>query len=122
MGQVIPFMFFSYYTIFSLDMFIPIQGRSDPSMNPDLLIAFSLYGLALLMCALLIPTLTLFKQSIYILCTFLVIFVAFLICMATPLGFPYKAAVSAERFWIFVRIINFTLFYWKTNSFKSVAF
>ncbi|KAG4075302.1 hypothetical protein HA402_003093 [Bradysia odoriphaga] len=101
MGQVVPFMFFSYYTIFSLDMFVPIQGRSDPSMNPDLLIAFSLSGLALLLGGLLIPVLNLFKPALYIVCGFLVIFLAFVICMATPLGFPYKPKVSAERFWIF---------------------
>lgn len=105
MGQVVPFMFFSYYTIFSLDLFVPIQGRSDPSMNPDLLITASLFGLALFMCGLLmlIPTLMLFKQSLYIVCSFLVIFLAFIICMATPVGFPYISAVSTERFWIFVR-------------------
>lgn len=103
MGQVVPFMFFSYYIIFSLDMFVPIQGRSDPSMNPDLLIALSLSGLTLLMAGLLLPTLSLFKQSFYIVCSFFVIFVSFLICMATPLGFAYRSEVSAERFWIFVR-------------------
>lgn len=114
MGQVVPFMFFSYYIIFSLDIFVPMQGRSDPSMNPDLLIAVSLFGLTLLMGGLLIPTLTLFKQSVYIVCTFLVIFLAFVICMATPLGFAYKTAVSAERFWIFVRICAFLMT--KNNS------
>lgn len=109
MGQVAPFMFFSYYTIFSLDMFVPIQGRSDPSANPDLLIAVLLFGLAIMMGGLLIPTLSLFKHSFYIVCAFLVIFLAFIICMATPLGFPYRAAVSSERFWIFVRIIKLYL-------------
>lgn len=103
MGQVVPFMFVSYYIIFSLDIFVPIQGRSDPSMNPDLLIAVILFGLTLMMGGLLMPTLSLFQQSFYIVCTFLVIFLAFVICMATPLGFAYKSAVSSERFWIFVR-------------------
>lgn len=82
---------------------MPIQGRSDPSMNPDLLIAVILFGLTLMMGGLLMPTLSLFQQSFYIVCTFLVIFLAFVICMATPLGFAYKSAVSSERFWIFVR-------------------
>lgn len=103
MGQVVPFMFFSYYTIFSMDLFVPIQGRSDPSANPDLLIAVLIFGMALMMGGLLIPTLSLFKESFYIVCTFLVIFLAFIICMATPLGFPYRTAVSSQRFWIFVR-------------------
>lgn len=103
MGQVVPFMFYSYYTIFSLDLFVPMQGRSDPEMNPDLLIAVILSGLALLLGGLLLPVLNLFKPAFYIMCGFLVIFIAFIICMATPLGFPYKPAVSAERFWIFVR-------------------
>ncbi|KAJ6644220.1 Endoplasmic reticulum metallopeptidase 1 [Pseudolycoriella hygida] len=101
LGQVIPFMFFSYYIIFSLDMFIPIQGRTDPSMNPDLIIAISLFGLTLMLGGLLIPTLNLFKHSTYIVSSFLVLFLAFIICMATPLGFPYKEAVSPQRFWIF---------------------
>jgi len=103
MGQVVPFMFFSYYTIFSMDLFVPIQGRSDPSSNPDLLIAVLIFGLGLMLGGLLIPTLSLFKQSFYIVCSFLVIFLAFVICMATPLGFPYKTAVSPQRSWIFVR-------------------
>ncbi len=111
MGQVVPFMFYSYYIIFSLDMFVPIQGRSDPSMNPDLLIALSLAGLALMMGGLLISTLSLFKQSFYIVLSFLVIFIAFVICMATPIGFPYRSAVSAERFWIFVsHLLNIFFF------------
>lgn len=113
MGQVVPFMFFSYYIIFSLDMFVPIQGRSDPTMNPDLLIALSLSGLSLLMAGLLLPTLSLFKQSFYIVCSFLVVFLAFIICMATPLGFAYRSAVSSERFWIFVRN------YWNFSSQKK---
>lgn len=102
MSQVAPFMFFSYYTIFSMDLFVPIQGRSDPSSNPDLLIAFIIFGLALLMGGLILPTLSLFKRSYFIVCTFLVIFVAFVIVMATPVGFPYRPAVSPQRFWIFV--------------------
>lgn len=107
MGQLVPFMFMSYYIIFSMDIFVPIQGRSGASMNPDLLIALAVSGLTLMMCGLLIPTLCLFKQSVYIVGSFLIIFIAFVICMATPIGFPYRAVVSPERFWIFVSIENF---------------
>lgn len=106
MGQVVPFMFFSYYTIFCLDLIVPIQGRSNASSNPELLIAILVFCLALMLGGLLLPTLSLFKQSFYIVCTFLVIFLACVIVMITPVGFPYKSEISPQRFWIFVSIIN----------------
>ncbi|KAJ6642253.1 Endoplasmic reticulum metallopeptidase 1, partial [Pseudolycoriella hygida] len=100
-GQVIPFMFYSYYTLVIFDLFIPIQGRSGAVDNPDNMLAFIVIGFGILMVGLLIPALYMFKRSVLIILGFVVVFVAFGIVMATPVGFPYRHAVSPKRFWIF---------------------
>jgi len=100
-GQFIPFMFYSYYTIIVLDMFIPIQARSGASDNPDDMVGYIVIGFGLLMGGLLVPTLYMFKRSFFVLLAFLVVFIAFGIAMATPIGFPYRHAISPKRYWIF---------------------
>lgn len=85
-------------------MFIPIQGRSGPVDNPDIMLGMIVIGFGILMAGLLLPTLYMFKRSALVILGFLVVFVALGIVMATNVGFPYKHAVSPKRFWIFVRI------------------
>lgn len=50
----------------------------------------------------LIPTLCIFRRPVIWMCGFLMIFVTFLILMATSLGFPYREKLSQQGFWIFV--------------------
>lgn len=102
-GQVIPFMFYSYYIIVVLDLFIPIQGRNGPVDNPDSMVGIIVIGFGILTGGLIIPTLCMFKRSALVMLGFLILFIAFGIAMATNVGFPYRHAVSPKRFWIFVR-------------------
>lgn len=99
-GQVFPFMFLSYYTILTLEVFVPVQGRSGPSVNPDSIIAITSIFLGTLM-SYMMPTFSLFKRPIIVLSGFLVVFVAFIIVIATPVGFPFQSN-TPQRFWIFV--------------------
>lgn len=88
------------------DMFIPIQGRSGPGDNPEMMLGLIVIGMGILMTGLLIPTLCMFKRSALVMLSFLVVFVAFGIIMATNIGFPYRPEVSPKRFWIYVGIIT----------------
>lgn len=83
-------------------MFIPIQARSGPTTNPEMFIAIITLATGLLLAGHLIPTLCIFRKPIIWMCGFLIVFIIFLILMATPLGFPYKEELSRQRFWIFV--------------------
>lgn len=101
-GQIIPFFFYAYYAIYALDNFIPMQGRSGPTTNPELFIAIIAGSTGILLAGHLIPTLCIFRRPVIWMCGFLLLFVIFLILMATPLGFPYREDLSQQRFWIFV--------------------
>lgn len=101
-GQAIPFLFYAYYAVYSLDNFIPIQGRSGPSTNPEILIAIIAGCTGILMVGQLVQTLCIFRRPVIWMCGFLFVFLVFIILMATPLGFPYREALSQQRFWIFV--------------------
>lgn len=101
-GQVIPFLFYAYYAIYALDNFIPMQGRSGPTTNPEMFIAIITGSTGILLAGQLIPTLCIFRRPVIWMCGFLLVFLIFLILMATPLGFPYREELSQQRFWIFV--------------------
>lgn len=101
-GQVFPFMFLSYYTMLTLEVFVPVQGRSGPTTNPDSIIAVTSILLGVLI-GYLMPTLSLFKRPLIVISGFLVVFLAFIVIIATPVGFPFKTD-SPQRFWIFVRL------------------
>lgn len=101
-GQVFPFMFLSYYTMLTLEVFVPVQGRSGPTTNPDSIIAVTSILLGVLI-GYLMPTLSLFKRPLIVISGFMVVFLAFIVIIATPVGFPFKTD-SPQRFWIFVRL------------------
>lgn len=101
-GQIIPFLFYAYYAIYSLDNFIPIQGRSGPTTNPEILIAIITGSTGVLMVGQLIQTLCIFRRPVIWMCAFLFVFFVFVVLMATPIGFPYREVLSQQRFWIFV--------------------
>ncbi|KAG4071651.1 hypothetical protein HA402_011805 [Bradysia odoriphaga] len=100
-GQVIPFLFYAYYAVYSLDNFIPIQGRSGPTTNPEILVAIVAGSTGILLAGQLIQTLCIFRRPVIWMCGFLFVFFVFIILMATPLGFPYREQLSQQRFWIF---------------------
>lgn len=108
-GQTIPFLFYAYYAIYALDTFVPIQGRSGPTMNPEYMMAIITGSTGILLAGHLIPTLCIFRRPAIWMCGFLLVFIIFLILMATPVGFPYRENLSQQRFWIFVRIESYNV-------------
>lgn len=97
-------MLYSYISISAMDIFIPFQGRGGSASNPDLLISIFCIVIGLMQAGFIIPLYCLCKRPLLILCGYILIFVIFVIIMFTPVGFPYREAVSAQRFWIFVSV------------------
>lgn len=96
-------MFYSYTLIIFVNNFLPMQGRTGPGSNPDIAIGYISILMGILLAGFLIPIFCMTKKPLWVLSGFGVLFVLSAILMATPLGFPYRAEVSAQRFWIFVR-------------------
>lgn len=105
-GQLFPFAFFLYNTLIFLTLFIPVQGRTGPSLNPDLFIGVVVVISGILLGGLIVPVLCIFRRPVLIMCGFLVVFLVFVILMATPIGFPYRYHESPQRFWIYVSQSN----------------
>lgn len=89
----------------TLEVFVPVQGRSGPGINPDSIIAITSLLLGILISGLLMPTLSLFKRPLIVVSGFIVVFLSFVIVISTPAGFPFKSE-SQQRFWIFVCFIK----------------
>lgn len=108
-----PFMCFASICVTAIEIFVPVTGRGGPQNNPETLISMLCIIVGIMQCSLIVPLFSLCRRPIIILSGFLVAFVVFIIVMATPIGFPYKDEVSAQRFWIFVsvRIFVFHLQY-----------
>lgn len=68
--------------------------------------------MGILMAGFIIPVFCMTKKPLWILSGFGVLFLLSAILMATPLGFPYREEVSAQRFWIFV-----SMFFFSKNGF-----
>lgn len=98
-------MFLAYYTILTLEVFVPVQGRSGPGTNPDSIIAITSVLLGILISGLLMPTLGLFKRPLIVVSGFVVVYLSFVIVMSTPVGFPFKSE-TPQRFWIFVSLLK----------------
>lgn len=108
-AQIVPFMCFSSICITAIEIFVPVQGRGGPQNNPETLISMLCIIVGIMQCSLIVPLFSLCRRPLIILSGFLVTFLVFVIVIATPIGFPYKDEVSAQRFWIFVSA--FLLFY-----------
>lgn len=94
-----------------LTLLIPVQGRSGPTMNPDLFVGVVVILSGILLGGLIVPILCIFRRPVLIMCGgFLSVFVVFVILMATPIGFPYRHDITQQRFWIYVSCPNVTLF------------
>lgn len=101
-GQIFPFGFFLYNALIMLTLLIPVQGRAGPAMNPDLVVGVVVILSGILLAGFIVPILCIFRRSALVMCGFLVVFVIFIILMATPIGFPYRSDVTQQRFWIYV--------------------
>lgn len=103
-GQLFPFLFFGQLTMMALTTFIPMAARGGPAMNPDLLICAFSFLMALLMVGFITPFIGFMRKDLWVWGGLGVLFVATIILISTPVGFPYKAEVSPQRHWIFVSL------------------
>lgn len=85
-----------------ITLLIPVQGRAGPAINPDLVIGVVVILSGILLGGLIVPILCIFRRPVLVMCGFLIVFVVFVILMATPIGFPYRYDGSPQRFWIYV--------------------
>lgn len=105
-GQIFPFAFFLYNSLIMLTLLIPVQGRAGPSTNPDLVIGLVVVISGILLGGLIVPVLCIFRRPVLLMCGFVVVFIVFVILMATPIGFPYRYHDTPQRFWIYVSYQN----------------
>lgn len=101
-GQIFPFAFFLYNALIMLTLLIPVQGRAGPATNPDLVVGVVVILSGILLGSLIVPILCIFRRPVLVMCSFLAVFVVFVILMATPIGFPYRYNGTQQRFWIYV--------------------
>lgn len=101
-AQVIPLMFYGSLLHLALQTFIPITGRDGPDTNPEILIAVFSVGMALLMGGFIMPLVALCRQKKVVLGMLVTVWAVSVIIMATNVGFPYRAATSPQRYWIYV--------------------
>lgn len=87
-----------------LEGFVPIQGRSGPYMNPELIIGAVTCMIAIAQFGLIAPLINLVRRPFVVLAIAVSIFVLFVIIMCTPLTFPYRSAVSEQRFTVYVEL------------------
>lgn len=92
-----------------------MQGRTGPGNNPDVMIAGICIAMGILLGGFIVPIFCLYKKPLWVLLGFGVLFLLSAILMATPLGFPYRDEVSAQRFWIFVCLIESTRCFFFSN-------
>lgn len=99
-GQLMPFMFYSSLTLTAFGTFMAMMGRNGPSANPDLMIGVFSVLVGLLMTGFIVPLISLCRNPLIVLSTILGIAIIFLVMLATPLGFPYKAGIAPQRFMV----------------------
>lgn len=116
-----PFMCFASICVTAIEIFVPVQGRGGPQNNPETLISMLCIIVGIMQCSLIVPLFSLCRRPLLILSGFLVAFIVFIIVIATPIGFPYKDEVSAQRFWIFVSFYIFS-FHIKLKTHLYIAY
>lgn len=95
-----PFMFYSSLTLTAFGTFMAMMGRNGPTANPDLMIGVFSVLMGLLMTGFIVPLISLCRYPLIILSAIFGIAIIFFIMLATPLGFPYKAEISPQRFMV----------------------
>lgn len=98
--QVAPFLFYTFLNYEFLLVFVPMQGRDGPDSKPDMLLALFIALMAMHFSGFIIPMLFKFRKSKIFISMFGVITIIFIILAATPAGFPFKAEVAAQRYYV----------------------
>lgn len=95
--QLVPFAFYSTWTVIAFATFIPFAGRNGVDDWPEMVISGFAIAMGLLLAGFLIPTIPMYKSPIGVSLSFLLLFLIGILMLATPLGFPYKAETAPQR-------------------------
>lgn len=101
--QLVPFVFYSTWTIIAFATFIPFAGRNGVTSNAEFLISIFGIGMGLLLSGFLVPTVPMYKSPIGVSLIFAILWVIGMILMVTPIGFPYAKGIAPQRQNIHVR-------------------
>ncbi|XP_062128855.1 endoplasmic reticulum metallopeptidase 1-like [Drosophila sulfurigaster albostrigata] len=98
--QLAPFLFYTFLNYEFLLVFVPMQGRDGPDSKPDMLLALFIALMTMHFAGFIIPILFKFRKSKIFISMFGVITIIFIILAATPAGFPFKADVATQRYYV----------------------
>lgn len=101
-GQLVPFAFYSYTYLDIVPNLIPSEGRSGTASNPEIVIALFTVAIAFLVGGLLVPLFSFVKQPVWMVSLFALVWLVSVGVIFSSIGFPYRSAMSEQRFWIYV--------------------
>ncbi|XP_037944194.1 endoplasmic reticulum metallopeptidase 1-like [Teleopsis dalmanni] len=96
-GQIMPFLYFSYVTVIFLFTLIPMMGRYGTALNPDIVIGSLCCFGTLLAGGFLIHLFHFFRRTKLLVTFILIVYFVFLIIATTPVGFPYRSKTNVDR-------------------------
>uniref|UniRef100_A0AAG5D6A0 FXNA-like protease n=1 Tax=Anopheles atroparvus TaxID=41427 RepID=A0AAG5D6A0_ANOAO len=101
LGQIVPIAYYSSISLTSFATFIPMQGRGNAGSNPELLIALFAVLIGLLIAGFLTPLVALARNAYLFIGLLGVFFVVSIIVMVTEAGFPFRAHVTPQRYYVY---------------------
>ncbi|ALC42479.1 CG10051 [Drosophila busckii] len=100
LSQLLPFFYYTYMIYLFLLVFVPMQGRDGPDSKPDMLLAIFIALMTTHFAGFLIPILFKFRKCKIFISMFGVLTVIFIILAVTPVGFPFRPEVAAQRYYV----------------------
>lgn len=100
LGVLFPFLYYCSLALTAFATFIPIQARSNPASNPEIIICLLCVLLGVLLSGQLLPIILLCRKRVYLYLLFLIITLISVIIMFTPVGFPYREKTAPQRYFI----------------------
>ncbi|EDS39430.1 conserved hypothetical protein [Culex quinquefasciatus] len=106
-GQIIPIAYYSSTSLTLFSTFIPLQNRGNAEANPDMLIALFAVEIVLMIATFLTPLVAMMRKPFVYFGFVLAFWVISIIVSVTPVGFPYRAETSPQRYYVFHLDRNF---------------
>ncbi|XP_062549574.1 endoplasmic reticulum metallopeptidase 1-like [Armigeres subalbatus] len=100
-GQIIPIAYYSSFSLTVFSTFIPMQNRGNAESNPEFLIALFAIIVILMISSFLTPLVAMMRKPIIYFGTLAIFWIITIIFSVTPIGFPYRAETSPQRYYVF---------------------
>uniref|UniRef100_A0A1B0CV17 FXNA-like protease n=1 Tax=Lutzomyia longipalpis TaxID=7200 RepID=A0A1B0CV17_LUTLO len=108
LGVVLPFIFYAYLSTIAFTTFIPMAGRDGPESSLDMILVIFSCAMAFFLGGFIVPLIGLCTRRWWVYGGLFGVFtIVGIILLATPIGFPYRAETSPQRYWIFHTSRNF---------------